>query len=433
MDGSLNPEQRIAAAGAREIPVPISGDVGSLGLHRLLTQIAKTREGATLPTLANAQLIVRHDPALKGMFGFNGFIAQPLLMRAPPRVEDDAPDLPGPYPRPWGVEDLAALQGYFQRVWSPRFQRQAVEDAALGEANHHRFHPICDYLGGLRWDRVPRLDGWLHQAFGTPLDAYHQAIGAKFLIAAVRRVKQPGSKFDEVPVLKGGQGIGKSTALRKLFGDQFFTDALPADIGGKDAAMSLSGVWAIELAEIEQMARAEVETLKAFLSRQTDRFRPPYGRSFVERPRQCVLVGTTNSSGYLRDATGNRRILPIECQFANVAWVEANRDQLWAEAAAREAAGEATWLDTAEAREAAAIHQAAQLAEDPWDETIRDFLLGKGEATTPILLSDALLIPKERQDRRAQMRAAAILTASGWRQSVEWRSGRTVRLWKRRS
>lgn len=379
-----------------------------------LATLDRNKDGAILGTISNAMRALRHDPALQDTLAFNEFTSAHLLMQPAPGLEDGDAGLPGPYPRPWGAEDVALIQGYLQRLYSPKFNRQTVEEAMLAAAATRRFHPVRDWLATLTWDGTPRIDTWLSQAFGTPADEYHAAVGAKFLIAAVRRVRSPGCKFDTMPVLEGNQGLGKSRACKALFSADWFSDTLPSDLAGKEAAMSLLGVWGLELAEIEHLVRSEPETIKAFLSRGTDRYRPPYGKSFVDRPRQGVLVGTTNSFDYLRDATGNRRIWPIRCTHADPDWVAENRVQLWAEAAAREASGEVLWLDDEAVQKVAKEAQAARMTEDVWADKVREFIDGKGKIRMPELLSDALFIPTDRQDRRSQMRVAAILRSEGW-------------------
>ena len=197
----------------------------------------------------------------------------------------------------------------------------------------------------LQWDGKPRIDHWLVNTFDCDNTDYHRAVSAKFLIASVRRVMHPGCKFDHMMILEGFQGLGKSTVLRKLFGDDNFTDQIPDDLKSKDASMSLMGVWCLEFSEIDHLIRSEVEVIKAFLSRQIERFRPPYGRGFIDRPRQIVMVGTTNLDDYLKDSTGNRRFWPVSCKTASVEFIEANRDQLWAEAVYREKIKETIWLE----------------------------------------------------------------------------------------
>lgn len=392
------------------------------------TRLQRSEKG-TLPTLANAMLILANDPEMAGLLSFDAFRSEHLLTRAPPPPEDGAPELPGPYPRPWGIEDVAFVQAYFQRVHAPRFSRETIETAMLAEASIRRFHPIADWLGALVWDGVPRIDKWLCAAFDAEHNRYHRAVGAKFLIAAVRRVRQPGCKFDHMLVLEGAQGIGKSTAVRALFGDAWFSDAIPPDLTSKDAAMALLGVWCLEFAEIEHLIRAEVETIKAFLSRPVDRYRPPYGRTYVERPRQGVLIGTTNADDYLRDATGNRRIWPVRCRCADPVWLTVNREQIWAEAAAREAKGETIWLEDAEVQDEAVAAQSQRMAEDLWQFAISEWLVGRREVRMADVLNGAIGMAKDKQGKREEMRVGGILRGLGWTKALARRTGKPERLW----
>lgn len=402
------------------------------GVHRVMQLITKGDKGPH-NTIKNLLVILAHDPPLARMVGFDDFTSQHLLLRAPPTIEDDAAGLPGPYPRPWGVADIALVQSYVQGVWITKATARDVETAMIATAEHNRFHPIRDWLASLKYDGKPRLNTWLHKAFGCPKDEYHNAISAKILIAAVRRIRQPGCKFDHLPVLEGPQGIGKSSVIKRLFGERWFSDAIPEELASRDAAMALLGVWALEFAEIQHLIRAEVEVIKAFLSRSTDRYRPPYAKAYVERPRQGVLIGTTNATDYLRDTSGNRRIWPIMCAFADVEWVTANRDQLWAEAAAREASGEAIWLDDTSVVEQAAEHQADRMAEDVWADRIQEWLRGRVEVRIPDVLTNALSIPAERQGKREEMRVASILQAEGWERRLERPpgGGKPRRFWSR--
>lgn len=399
-------------------------------MHLWVPLLARTDSGAYLPSLSNALVILSHDPVLAGMLRTDAFRGQPVITRAAPPAYDGAPTLPGPYPRAWQGEDVALIQAHLQRVWSPKFSRMVVEEAMVAEACLRPYHPVVDWLHGLRWDGKPRINTWLRRAFGAPDTPYAEAVGSKFLIAAVRRVRHPGVKFDHLPVLEGGQGIGKSRSLKRLFGEDWFSDSMPQDIAGRDAAMALLGVWCLEFAEIEHLIRAEVETIKAFLSRSTDRYRPPYGKNYVERPRQGVLIGTTNSEDYLRDASGNRRIWPVRCTHADENWIGENRDQLWAEAAAREASGEDIWLSDADVSAEAKLAQRERMAEDVWTERVRGFTSARTRLRIAEVLSECLNIPTERQDRRSEMRVANILRADGWRVKNEWVDGKTTRLWR---
>jgi predicted P-loop ATPase len=364
-------------------------------------RLQKNRDGAPLPTVANAMMILSNDKAIKGMLAYNAFTSQHLLMQSAPAIEDGSAFLPGPYPRVWEQADIALTQGYMQRLWCPKFARATVEDAMVAVASSCQFHPVKDWLNKLTWDGKPRIDLWLVNTFDCDNDVYHKAVGAKFLIAAIRRIMWPGCKFDYMVVLEGCQGIGKSTVLRALFGDKWFSDAIPVDLSSKDAAMSLLGIWCLEFSEIEHLVRTEIETIKAFVSRQVDRFRPPYGKGFVDRPRQGIMIGTTNSDDYLRDTTGNRRFWPVRCRTASVDWISVNRDQ------------------------------EDRLSDDMWTDAVCGWLVGRHEIRIPEILSDALNIPRERQGKPQEMRAGKILRKLKWSKSVKRRGddSRATKIW----
>ncbi len=417
---------------ANSAPQP-TGQVISLAeaaaTRQLLETLAKSEKGIPLPTVANAIAILGHDPALSGLLSYNQFTDEFLIGCAPPRADDGSPPQPGPYPRVWTDTDAILLQAYIQRVWSPRMSREVVYDAMTVVAGHAAFHPVRDWLSSLQWDGVQRLSSWLSRAFGTDASPYHSDVGVKMLVAAVRRVRRPGVKFDHMPVLEGYQGIGKSTAIAKLFGSDWFSDNVPHDLASKDAAMSLAGMWCLEMAEIDQLMRTEVETIKAFLSRSVDRFRPPYGRAVILRPRQCIIVGTTNNAEYLRDATGNRRFWPIACRYAEVAWIDANREQLWAEACYLDDLGEDLWLSDPDSQAASSEIQSTRMIEDAWETKVRDWLESRVEVTVSQVMGDCLEMMPRDQSKAAQMRVASILTLNDWQRRVVRRGNTTARVW----
>ena len=174
-----------------------------------------------------------------------------------------------------------------------------------------RFDPMVDYFAGIEWDGRPRLDQWLPTYLGAEDTPLNRAFGRKTLMAAVRRVRQPGCKFDFMLVLEGPQGIGKSTALKVLAGgDENFSDQKLDLQDPKMQQEAVSGIFIYEIAELESTRKAEVETVKTFLSRTSDNIRPAYARFRVDRPRRCIFIGTTNAGkhdGYLQDPSGNRR------------------------------------------------------------------------------------------------------------------------------
>lgn len=290
---------------------------------------------------------------------------------------------------------------------------QAVNSLCL----ENRFHPIIDMLGGLRWDGVPRLASWLSVYLGARDNELNREIGTIMLVAAVRRVRQPGVKFDEIPVLEGPQGSGKSTALQILAGDGCHSDQEILTLDSKAQIELMEGVWIYELGEVEGLNKAEVNKIKAFASRQEDRARLAYAKIPVSRPRQNIFIGTTNEHKYLRDQTGNRRFWPIETGAIDLTALRRDRDQLWAEAAELEASGRSITLPK-ELWELAAVEQAQRLEEDPWMETLAQLRgVAVGEEVrlyTADILTLRLGIPKERQNQGHSKRIATILRKLGW-------------------
>ncbi len=245
-------------------------------------------------------------------------------------------------------------------------------------ARQSPFHPVVDYLDGLKWDGVPRLDRWLVTYGGAEDSEYVRAVGRLTLLAAVRRVRSPGCKFDELPILESPQGFEKSTAIASLCPQEsLFSDSLPLGADSKLTIEKSTGVWIFEAGELHSKGRKDIESLKAALSRYSDGpVRLAYGRKATTVERQFITIGTTNqTTGYLTDSTGNRRFWPVSVGRFNIPALRADRDQLWAEASVREATGESIRL----ARElwpVAASHQEARRLEDPWEEVIEPLIEG---------------------------------------------------------
>lgn len=393
-----------------------------------IARLQRNEKQQILPSVANAMLIFANDPELTGMIVYNEFLSRAVLTRSPPEM--DGVKTPGPFPRTWEEHDRTFCLAYLQRVYSSQFKMESVTSTMAGASVAIKFHPVRDYLATLKWDGIPRIGSWLTEAFGADVDPYHHAVGSKFLRAAVRRVLYPGCKFDSVLILEGPQNIGKSRAARKLFGDEWFTDNLPSDLSSRDTQDQLQGVWGVEFGEIEHLLRSEPETIKAFLSRQVDRYRPSYGRMPVERPRQCVFIGTTNQDDYARDPTGNRRLWPVKCEFANVEWIEGWRDQIWAEAVATEP-NSPLWLEEELVQQEALEQQAARHDDDPWDARILDSIRGMNSISIPDLMHDILFIPVERHTKSQQMRIAKLLKRSGWVKDRTMEKGERSRRWVR--
>ena len=287
-------------------------------------------------------------------------------------------------------------------------------DVVSDEARRNKFHPVLDYLAGLRWDGKPRMEGWLVTYGGAADTPYVRAVGALLLIAAVRRLRVPGCKFDEMPVLEGDQGTNKSSALATLaVNEDWFSDDLPLNADGKRVIEALAGRWLVEAAELKGMRRGDVEHLKSFLSRQVDRARMSYDRLVSEVPRQCVIVGTTNSSQYLRDGTGNRRFWPVKIERFDLPALRRDRDQIRAEAVAREAEGASIRLDP-ELWGDATAEQEQRRIEDPFVTVLGKAL---GDRTGKIASADVwdlTGIPPGQRTQEHNARLGEAMRELGW-------------------
>ena len=243
--------------------------------------------------------------------------------------------------------------------------QQALERAC--EAN--QFDPVLDYLSSLVWDGTPRLDRWLSTYMGADDTELNRAQGRLVLIAAVRRVRRPGVKFDQIMVFEGPEGTGKSSAIALLAGEGNFSDQTILNVDDNKQMELLRGVWLYECSELGGISKSEVDHVKAFASRTEDRGRPAYGRHVVKRPRRCVVFATTNNDRYLKSQTGDRRFWPVRTGRVDLDLLRRDRDQLWAEAAHLEAMGVSLMLP-ADLWGVARIEQEKRQEADPWDDVL---------------------------------------------------------------
>lgn len=248
-----------------------------------------------------------------------------------------------------------------------------VSDYLFNLAKANPYHPVLKYLDKIQWDGEPRLDGWMTTYLGVEDTPYTRKVGNSVLIAAVRRVKDPGCKFDEAMILIGQEGSGKSTAIKTLCPDPtWFSDSLRISASPKEVIEGTNGIWLMEGAEM--VGAKNVEAVKAFLSRGTDGpVRLAYSKHPVTRPRQFIVIGTTNQWKPIDNETGARRFWPVKMGTLEKRLLERDRDQLWAEACVAEMRGDTTHITEELIGEVTNAQNEFSTAH-PWRERIKDKL-----------------------------------------------------------
>lgn len=327
-----------------------------------------TDRGALAQTIENAVLILRNDKRLGGCLAYNEMDHNTVTLKSLPWRKVSSPSQ-------WTDADDAALRYYMERHYGLS-GKDRIFDAVNVVAQAASYHPVRDYLSGCTWDGVPRVERLLVDYLGAEDTEYTRAVTRKTLAAAVARIYRPGVKFDYMLTLRGRQGLGKSALIAKLGGD-WFSDTFTT-MQGKDAYEQVQGVWVMEVGELAGMRKAEAETIKLYISKQVDRFRPAYGRRLQEFPRQCIFIGTTNEAQFLRDTTGNRRFWVVDTPNdpTRDMWDELTPEtvrQVWAEAVCIYKAGEPLYLSKDLERTAREV-QASYEEENPRAGLILEYL-----------------------------------------------------------
>lgn len=330
-----------------------------------------SQTGLPNKTIDNVLIILENDPRLKGRFYHDEFGNRPVICDCMPWESQQALSKA----RPWADEDDAGLRHYIEKVYSIT-GKERIYDAFAISAMSHKKHKIREYLSGLVWDGVPRLDRLLIDYLGADDTEYVRAVTRKTLCAAVARAMHPGIKFDSMLILAGIQGIGKSTLFR-ILGKDWYSDSL-STFEGKEASELIQGYWIIEAGELTGLNKSEMNAVKQFLSKTEDVYRVPYGRRTAAFPRACIIVGTTNDTEFLKDRTGNRRFWPVDLGVRpaskNVFTQLAEEvDQIWAEALVRYQCGEKLYLEGAVAEEAVK-QQEEHKERSPKEGIIMEFL-----------------------------------------------------------
>jgi len=314
-----------------------------------------------------------------------------------------------------------------------RPSEQLFRRATEAIARETVFDPIVEYLAEAeaKWDRMPRLAIWLSKACGTPCDPYHQAVGKNVIGGMVKRARQPGAKHDEVAILIGAQGTYKSTLCRALaWQDEFFTDSVSFDGSPQNLVPQLFGKWVVELGELDGMTSRETSFIKRFISAQADNVTLKYKAIATDYARRCVFIGTSNDDRVLRDATGNRRFLPVRIERQiDVAWVRENLDQLIGEAAAMQTAG-ATFEIPADIIPEARNHQEAARAGADFETFLEHWFAG--EQPTLVAAADVAALLKEAVGRSVPAnKYGATMKRLGFVDGTVRVGGKPTRSWRR--
>lgn len=382
------------------------------------------REGNLKSDISNIDLVLQNDDDWCGVLGYCDFSYRIIKRKPPPYEYGEVGE--------WTDADNTRLRIWLSNKYGFTPKAADAQDAVLVAAQARRFHPVREYLNSLRWDGQRRVRSWLHTYLGADPNDYTELAGMKWLVSAVARVMRPGCKADAMIILEGGQGLGKSTALR-ILGGEWFTDS-HFNLGEKDGYQLIQGVWICEMGELDSFNKAESTRAKQFMSTQQDRFRPSYGRNAETFPRQCVFAGTTNQEQYLKDATGNRRSWPVYCRRLASLLLEADRDQLWAEAVQIYKQGIPWYVEDHE-KHLFEAEQEDRFDTDVWEEKIVEYLRQperQAHVSISELMENALLMQAAQMKPPEQKRVAQILTRHGWRKvrpRVTQSNGKVVRPW----
>jgi len=385
-------------------------------------ELLVTDKGGFRACLANAITALRTAPEWEDRLWFDAFHNRAVLRGVPPWSNSSFDD------QPWAdlFDNLVADWMQHQGIM---VSHEIAGRAVWTVAHDQWFHPVRQYLEACRqaWDGQPRVETWTTRYLGTPDTPYSRAVGPRWLLSLIARVMEPGCKADCSLVLEGPQGILKSELLRRL-GAPWVTDDLGgSEPGSKDAAIQTAGIWIFELPEIEQFTAGrdrDVARTKSYMSRSTDRFRPPYGRHAVPQPRQCGFACTTNKREYLPDETGNRRWWPISCTTIDLERLASERNQLFGETVALYEMGALWWLDTPELNALAADEQEDRYLSDALQDKIAEYIATLPSVSVAEILTHVLRLKDPGEwDQGKQSRIVKCLEKLGWQRGRQRTGG----------
>lgn len=320
--------------------------------------------------------------------------------------------------------DLIALKGFLSRNYGFTPNKEDIFDALKEVSRRNAYHPIKDYLNGLTWDGVKRLDYWLTSICGVEDNQYVRDVGRKIFVAMVNRIYEPGCQFDYLPVLEGIQGIRKSTLIKRIVGDEKYYGSVSFHLSEKAFIENMQGKWVLEVEEMSGQNKQEVERVRALISKTKDTMRMTWERVAEDYKRQSVMIGTRNpikgDNKWLYDPAGNRRFWPVICNGAiNIDLLLENRDMFFGEAMYLYKNNEPLWLDDKEVEEFATKEQELRQMDDPWEDIINSWLDEKAKLlvshiTVTQIAIECLKVPEERISRFVSSRIGRILSKTEW-------------------
>jgi len=416
-------EPAVDPAGGSGEPISPASDAGAGQERKRPPWIPELiyKDGEIKSCLSNVYQVLAHHPAWRGVIAFDEMSLCTVKRKEPP--------FDGGKIGEWDAQDDTRTAMWIARTYGFTPASVMVLECVETLAKANAWHPVRTWLRGLKWDGEKRLAGWLTKYLGAPLTPYSARVAAWWIMGAVKRVMQPGVKFDYCLVLCGPQGKGKSTAFSIIGGDWFGDTEL--DLQSKDSMSALRGKMVWEFPELGALARSEERRQKSFLSRQVDEYRPVYGRREIKAPRQLVFGGSTNEHEWNKDPTGGRRFWPVDCliDVIDTEGLRSVRDQLFAEALVRIDAGERYWPTAQEQRALFDPEQLKVEQQDSLVDALHDWVFdwGRQEFSAYDAAHDCLKLDASKLTRDLQTRIGIALRKLGCTR-FERRNGMT-RFW----
>jgi putative DNA primase/helicase len=377
-----------------------------------------TQKGTPLVNVDCATRALEAYPPWKDMIWFDVFEQKIFTTYRMP---------PGSEPREWTDVDTIEMQIFMQRTFGiSKMPKETLYDALVAVGYRRTRNGPKEYFESLTWDGVPRINNFLSSHMSADTSEYTEAVSKNFWIAMAARVYRPGCKMDNMMMLEGSQGKYKSTTLG-VIGGKWFAEA-HGQVTDANFYYNIQGKLLIEFAELDAVSKAEASAIKKFASCPTDRYRPVWGRSAKDFPRQCICIGTTNEEEYLKDNSGARRFWPVKTHTIYIDKVRADRDQLFAEAVARYKAGESWW----EVPKEAADEQEKRRMTDEWESMIADYLKYKEQVRLSDVAIECLMMPPSKIGHLEQRRIGKALSLLGWQKFQVTINGARVMVWRNR-